>query len=144
MGDLHAAFRHRGPVDVQGDVSSFAESTTVVGELEHDPVLTDSNSCVGARLVLMDAEGVVDVAQVPVIEVDRPASEPPTLSHDDPGRACLAHIDLRLERPTLVLGIDDGVLRQSPHPSEQHLPIPMNQRRPPGQFWDEPFRCAVI
>ena len=78
-----------GAVDVEGDRAALGEAAAVVVELHPHLVVARGEVGVGVDLEVLDAEQVVAVGGLAVVDVERPAAEAAALGDDDaacPGR----------------------------------------------------------
>ncbi len=107
-------------VVVERDVAALGEAAAVVFELHPDLVLAGRDRLVGFGEVVLDAEEVVAVLELAVLDVERPATDRAALRDDHALGAAFRHVDLGRDRVRLVLEREHARLAHA-HALEQEL-----------------------
>ena len=143
-GGVDTALPDLRPVDVERRGPALAQAAAVVGELHPHLTLAGRHDRVALDLELPQAEEVVAVDGPAVLEIQAPAAEGAALGDDHPFGAAVGHDDLRRHGVRLVLHHHHRVLRQPPHPAEQHLAGAADELRAPGEVRVEALDAAVV
>ena len=118
-------------------VAALAEPGPGVVELHAHLVGAGGHLAVAVDVEALDAEEVVAVARLAVLQVEAPAADAAALGDDHALRAAVGHLDLRGDGVRLVLDADDRALGEAAHAAVEELPVALHERRPPGDFRDE-------
>src|SRR5262249_13143895 len=86
LGALYASSRDLLAVDVERPLASLAQATAVVVELVADGRLSWWHRLRGGDGIALQAEPVVGVGRLAVLQIEAPAAEPPGLSEQHPIR----------------------------------------------------------
>ena len=87
---------------------------------------------------------VVTVFELATLGVETPAASVAALSDDDAFGSGWGHNDLGGYGVRLVLDIEDGIFRETPHAAEENLGVSPNQHWTPRHIRVESFDSSVI
>src|SRR6185436_15465075 len=107
--------------------SALADAAAVVAELDSDLVRTVRQRLLSFDVIVVQAVEVVAILRATVLHVQAPSADAATDGDDHAFGSLVGHHNLRGDGVALVLVVDDGVLGQATHASEEQLTIPANQ-----------------
>src|SRR5688572_23921041 len=129
----NAATTNRFSIQEEGDISSFAESTAVIGKFHPYLVFARGKRRNGFGVESLESIQVVTVLESAVFGVQGPAAKFTALRYDDTVWIAVWKNHFGSHRMGFVLQVEHGVLTEPAHAAEEQLRAALNERGPSGE-----------